>query len=989
MHWSRVRSRLHRVLLGLLGLSCCGMLISTVFPLVLPSGQSLQPWQLLSLGSGMALVTLCLYTSVAQTRYLSQARQALHDSATQFQSIVDSAIQGIVIHQDERIQYVNLACVRMFGYDTPEDLLGQHAWQILAPPAYWSTIQARVTALLSGASLPPLLYAGCHRSGQPLWVKSTAKQTLWAGRPAVVAFFVEVTAQQQAEQALRLSDERLTQLAAVLPQVLYMMDAMVTQIFYISPAYETVWGSSRDSIYRNPRALLDTIHPADRAQFATWLDQQDLATFDVEYRIIRPDGSTRWIWSRGVRTRGSDEATSYVVGMAEDITTRKQMEMALATRVQQLEAARVVAEDITRELDLARLLALILQRAAALLNVSAGSISLWDVHTHTLVPQAWMGREEAWMHTWRTPYGQGLGGTVVQRLEGLIVNDYLHSAYVLPEVLEHRHPVPTAAIAEPLCYRDRCIGVLILDNAGGDSLFTSDDQQLLKLFAAQAAVAIENARLFQEVQQQTAALHQVNKTLWEEMAERASMTEALRASEARYRAVVEGSIQGVYVHQDGIIQFANQAAADILGYAHPEQLIGQPYDVAILPEYRQQAEAHRLARLQGESVPERFEHPGLRHDGSLVWLEILASRLLWNGQPAIQIVMLDISARTAAEQALRDSEARLRLLTDALPVFIAHIDANHRYRWTNKHYEMCLGRARDDINGRHVSEVLGEPMYLLLRPHIQAALAGTTRSFETVAPALDGTRCYLTGTYIPEVHSTGAVVGIFSIHQDITEQRALEQALLVVSEREQRRLGQDLHDGLGQHLSGLAFLSAILAQKLQEQGHPEAPQAARVHQLMEEAIALTRHLARSLYPLELDKADLLTALQSLALRIEDTFGLSCQVRATPLSYQPNASETIHLYRIAQEAINNAVKHGKVQQIIVHLTNTASCLRLAIIDDGTGFTASTPDTSGMGLRSMHYRAHMIGAALTIHSVADGGTEVVCGLPLVPAQEPRTI
>jgi putative methionine-R-sulfoxide reductase with GAF domain len=185
-------------------------------------------------------------------------------------------------------------------------------------------------------------------------------------------------------------------------------------------------------------------------------------------------------------------------------------EVRLATRTQQLEAVQSVSIEITRELRLPALLDLICRRAAELVNAASGTIRLWDEEARVLVPVAFFGQGE-WIRDSRLRLGEGLSGRVAEQGSGLIVNDYRTSVYARPEVLRHTKIV--GVVAEPLQYRDRLLGVLTADNTGNRSPFTEEDRQTLGLFATQAAIAIENARLYEASRHELAERRQAEERL--------------------------------------------------------------------------------------------------------------------------------------------------------------------------------------------------------------------------------------------------------------------------------------------------------------------------------------------------------------------------------------------------------------------------------------------------------------------------------------------
>ena len=186
-----------------------------------------------------------------------------------------------------------------------------------------------------------------------------------------------------------------------------------------------------------------------------------------------------------------------------DVTDQRRAEAALAQRTQQLDAIRTVTAEITRELDLAALLQLITQRSMELVGASSGSVYLWDEPAGLLVPQNWPGLGD-WYRDVRHGLGEGVAGTVAQRREGLIVNDYRRSSYVTPFFLEQT--TITAVMGEPLLYRDRMVGAIVVRHLGPGRPFTEADRHLLRLFADHAAIAIENARLYAASQEHAAIL---------------------------------------------------------------------------------------------------------------------------------------------------------------------------------------------------------------------------------------------------------------------------------------------------------------------------------------------------------------------------------------------------------------------------------------------------------------------------------------------------
>jgi signal transduction histidine kinase len=226
------------------------------------------------------------------------------------------------------------------------------------------------------------------------------------------------------------------------------------------------------------------------------------------------------------------------------------------------------------------------------------------------------------------------------------------------------------------------------------------------------------------------------------------------------------------------------------------------------------------------------------------------------------------------------------------------------------------------------------------------------------------------------------------IVRDITERRRLEREILEAGAQEQRRIGQDLHDGLCQQLTGVAFALEVLGQKLVARAAPETAGIRKTSELVDQAITQAREMARGLQPVTLEASGLVAALQELAAKVEQMFHVSCLfVCDGPVLVHDNLVAT-HLYRIAQEAISNAVKHGRAKTIMIDLTADRRELGMTITDDGVGLGQASSDGKGIGLQTMQYRARLIGGALEVRPGKSGGTSVVCRV-LLGTSNPKKI
>jgi signal transduction histidine kinase len=242
------------------------------------------------------------------------------------------------------------------------------------------------------------------------------------------------------------------------------------------------------------------------------------------------------------------------------------------------------------------------------------------------------------------------------------------------------------------------------------------------------------------------------------------------------------------------------------------------------------------------------------------------------------------------------------------------------------------------------------------------------------AQAPEGTWLAVTGR--PLMDQKGTISGEVIVFSDITARKDLERRIAEVSDREQRRIGEDLHDGLCQQLVGVAFAARRLAARLSDLSLRETEDAAKLAGLLGESIAQARDVARGLYLVQLEADGLNSALEELAMQVRSRHAIACQFIDQSPTVTVDETIATCLFRIAQEAVNNALKHSRAGQITITLATDQGQIRLAIEDDGTGLPADYGSMGGLGLQIMNYRARMIGATLTLRPRPGGGTVVGC-------------
>jgi PAS domain S-box-containing protein len=390
----------------------------------------------------------------------------------------------------------------------------------------------------------------------------------------------------------------------------------------------------------------------------------------------------------------------------------------------------------------------------------------------------------------------------------------------------------------------------------------------------------------------------------------------------------------------------------------------------VSPESRDRVRA-ACRRTVETGEPMEFEIAAADDTGTPRWLRARVIRAATPEGPVAIGMSFDISARRAGEDALRASEAMLRSIADSSPDFIAIIDPDLRIRFVNR---ALRGEPPERIVGRPAIDYAQDPEDFSQR--LRGVLAsGRALRFESPGMREDGSEGVFEHRVGPVLDGS-RITGVILYSTDITERRALEREILEISNREQRRIGSDLHDGLGQELTGIALMLGGLTQTVRRGTMPKATELRELTALVSGAIEQTRTLARGLSPVALDGGGLVHALRALVARVREMYGLDVRFRSriSP-RVTLDAAATGHLYRIAQESLTNAARHAAADTVLVQLNVRGRRVALAVSDDGRGLVPGAGN--GVGLKIMRYRANMLGGELLIGPRPNGkGTRVTC-------------
>ncbi len=343
-----------------------------------------------------------------------------------------------------------------------------------------------------------------------------------------------------------------------------------------------------------------------------------------------------------------------------------------------------------------------------------------------------------------------------------------------------------------------------------------------------------------------------------------------------------------------------------------------------------------------------------------------------------------IAERKLAQEALQESEERYRSVMEAAPDPIIVYDMTGRVTYFNPAFTRVFGYTLEECLGRKMDHFVPEEHWKQAMEGIQAILEGHVLArTETTRKARDGRLIEVTLRGSVYRDKNGNPLGTVITHRDVSRVKQLEKAIMEIGEKERQKIGNDLHDDLCPHLIGVEGLSKVLKSKMEKTAPDAARSAQNITLLIQEAIQKTRMLARGLCPVYF-KHGLLSSLQELSANTRMLHQVNCALLYHEKIPASNDMVNVNLYHIAQEAVQNAIRHGRSDRIVIELAQKKTWFSLRITDNGTGFVPSQ-EFQGMGLRIMNYRAKLMGASLEIES---NGTDtcVTLKLPISALQPP---
>jgi PAS domain S-box-containing protein len=480
-----------------------------------------------------------------------------------------------------------------------------------------------------------------------------------------------------------------------------------------------------------------------------------------------------------------------------------------------------------------------------------------------------------------------------------------------------------------------------------------------------------------------------------DLTERKRAEEAIRQSEKRYRALFDWVPVAVYTcDAKGLIQEYNQHAAELWGREPNRNDPGQKFCGSFkifYPDGRPMPhDKCPMARVLRNEKLKTTDLEVLVERSSGTRRNVLVSpTALKNGQGkiigAINCVH-DITARKRTENALRESEERSRAVIHQSTAGIVGTDLTGHIISANEKFCSMLGYKERELVGKTIFEITHpEDIAESKRLFHRIVRKAEPYQLEKRYRRKDGSTLWVSVSASPLRDVEGKTQSAVAVVLDISDQkkaqailedraRGLEGEILAISDREQRRLGQDLHDSLCQHLTAIAFMARSVALRLKKHRVIEVEHIDKIAELINDGVTEARTIARGLHPVEMEPPGLVTALAALVKQRH--WPVQCRLEADDEISVQDSTVALHLYRIAREAVINANKHARAREIIVRMKRSGKGIELSVIDDGVGISPNSPAGSGMGFHIMEYRARSIGARLEIKQVKPHGTRLTC-------------
>ncbi len=687
------------------------------------------------------------------------------------------------------------------------------------------------------------------------------------------------------------------------------------------------FGLERNTFGGTYEALLELVHEGDRERLRAEVSQALAGggEYKIEYRAVRPDGEVRWMCTDGRIVKDEDGRRVRMLGINVDITERKLAE----EKRREAEAMLATALRTSREgFVLLRL------RDEMFIDVNEGWLETTGFDRAEVI-----GKTSSEVNAWGSPADQKRFADAMQEFGA--VQDFEFS---------YRHK-------------------------SGELRQASFSAEIVSPRGEPCALIIGR-----------------------DITEQKQAREALRESEARLRRLVESNVIGViFADFQGRITMANDAYLQITGYNREDFESGKVHWTQMTPpEYRPKDEL-AMAELVSAGKCTPFEKEYCRKDGSRVPI-LIGIALLEEGKDKCVAFILDLTERQRAETALAQSENRLRTIIETEPECVKIIGLDHTLLEMNPAgLKMIEAESLEQVQGHSVLSIVAPAYRAAFQSLTQRVLRGETGTLEFEIVGLKGRHGWLETHAVPLRDREDKIIALLGLTRDITDRRLAENdlkasreqlrnltdRLQLVREEESTRIARELHDELGQALTGVVIDLSWLEEKIFDQEHMSRSELISkirsATKLAQSTVDTVRRIATELRPALLDDFGVAAAIEWQAQEFQQRMGIPCEVESS-LSRAPSAQVSTAVFRIFQEALTNIARHAGASRVRITLREVDDSVWLEVSDDGRGITeADLVKARSLGLTGMRERALLLGGSVRIVGVPGQGTTVSVSIP----------
>lgn len=919
-----------------------------------------------------------------------QAQQQLQQTLQTLETLIASSPLPIVVIEPECVvQLWNPAAEWLFGWSKAE-VLGKPI--PIVPDEKREECRLVREAVVKGQIFSGVETYRCKRDGSKVIVNISAAPLYdeQGNVNTIVLIFQDITQRQQAEEALRESEEQFRNMADNAPVMVWTTDP-TGYCTYLSQSWYDFTGQTEETGLG--LGWVNATHPEDY-EYAkqTFLEANERReAFRLEYRLQRKDGQYCWAIDAASPRFGTDGEFKGYIGSVIDISDRKQTELMLVEQKRLLEmiASGQPLDDCLSSL------------CTSVSKLSPGiraCILLTDAQRQTfpcsITPD------------FPPSFSKGLKDAPINELAIGTCGTAVYCG----------EPVTCADIANDdrwsQAWRELCVahGVLACHST---PILGLDNLPLGSLM-----LCFDEARMPTDWEYQ---LSSFGTHLASIVFERDRSSLALRESEAKLRGFVDANVVGIlYGDVYGNIHEANDELLRIVGYTREDLVSGRLRWMDITPPEHLPLDEQAIAEAQASGACTPYEKEYIRQDGSRVPV-LVGYSLVGEAREESVAFVLDLSDRKQAEEALRQREAELDLVTNAVPALISFVDSDQCYRFNNQGYEEWFGHPTTEIYGRYIREVLGETAYAEIRPYVEQVLAGQQVTFESQLPYKDGGTRYVSATYVPRFNSQGTVEGFVALINDISDRKraetereqllAREQAARAEAERANRVkdeflaiVSHELRSPLNPILGWSTLLQnrkldpAKTAQALDTIGRNAKLQAELIEDLLDISRILRGKLSLNVGPIDL-ASTIQAAMETVRLAAE-TKSIQIHTMLEP-TIGLVSGDSSRLQQVVWNLLSNAIKFtpegGRVD---IRLERLGSQTQITVSDTGKGihpdflpyvfdyFRQEDGATTrkfgglGLGLAIVRHLVELHGGTVQVESPGEGqGATFIVTLPLM--------